>query len=546
MKKTFFTLIILFLVLTGAYTGYWWYQTQELKKFVLTLIKEEEARNENQLKISYDSIHRKGFPFSVGIGLKNPQVIWLNNDSLVLQAPSEISLQGMMTIGNSIFSDRVWTKVNGEIHFFPQGKAGSGNVQEENYWIVSGNFFVKGTSLRHLQWNGTLEKKLLTKQVEFLKKFFENVSFKGDHLAVSYFAVDHAIQFASLDKAIVYYQNKEVEDDRNHFYVDVDLQGLEFFQDIDQNPIFQKLPFPDKVHLQLLAASGKNDFHVEAHASLPAYDQFLQTISLDTLPEFSIVLDKYTTKSDFGSSTHTGKVELNRSKPGFLEGSLLLDIEAKFSEKYHKELVRIADLIVQELKKSSPAEEQKKFDKLLGANREEFYRLIPNPMDFGTFASHLNFYVQMEKEPNSNEMKQIHFQVKNSSASSDLYGIVVDSDLLQKEKAPFQGTSKVQVTQYKALVQDVVNYYNRLTHFLAYSGFIEKEAMVEANPELQKKILQFLVSISDERKEDSSTLTVTITNQDSQVKIGSLSLDEFLNSWMKLRQELSRDPNSSL
>jgi hypothetical protein len=529
MKKAVLYIVAIFLVVTAIYGTWWWYQTGRLKQSVLSTIEKAEKKG---VSIQYEEIKRKGFPFTAAVVLTNPSLV-LKDDQA--NKPLEIATKGTWTVGSPLL-----------YHANSEGKidiSGENYILAEERWIVAGDLSIVCNCLEHSLIGK--EPVFTVSAAEWLDRVFQEISIKAEDITFSKELAAQPHIIAALDEGTLDVYRTEQNHSQNHFALELDMEGLQLFTDPQTIENLEELlghPIRERKKIQSLISPSTNDLELEARLVLPSFShEFFQNPSVGALPVFSFIINRYESeeRNPWFASESTGSLSIGKNANGLVSGALAMNSTTEALSDQRKKLIELFDVIAKEIKQSP------KYDHLatfIYNHRKELEDLIPDFTQFNPTTVDLDIQAQGKQAKESDQFEEMFINIKKFDMDANLYGIGFHGKLEEKPSHSFSGYSTLLLRHYKAFIQDLAHYYNRWQALLTKADVVSAEKMPPLNARVMDRLIQFLEEISDHPKAQRDPLSVTIHAENpAEIKIGTLSLPEFVQAWTRFIMDISSD-----
>lgn len=538
MKKTLI-LISLIVLIAAVYSGFWWHKSNELKERVETALDEISKDENNNFALKYDSLERKGFPFTVELAFTNPQLIYKNNPSKVVQT-------GMVIVGSSIFEkEKIWIKASGTTDILAVQ-----NSENPQHLRISGNSYFKcdycgkhrgllKTILRFKKdWDPLLTASLISKWIPII--------LRDSTINVKDFNVTQASKeqpntfhdVLNVKEGYFNVKNKDA-DGYYHFSVDVNAEKMTFTNPQSIDDLHTIFPNSNKDELrQTFLDLGSFNMTFQAHGSLPTFDHpFYKNPSLENMPNFSFVVDKSNRTSELDNLSAKGLIEFEKLPENKFKGLLAAIEQWKATELLHAKVVKAVEVIAKEKVNDGVDPKRKELEKLI---IEQSNDLVPDFTKFGTFVFQINSEVNGQRGSTPNHIEQGIFDLKILKVACDLYGLDLSGKLEKKLAGAYTSFLDIQIINYRDLFRDMANYYNKWQKIVVKSHQTNAESLPVISQAFVDRFSQFLESLST--KPESSTLDIPIYYEDSDhIKIGTKSLNDATADWTQTHIDLKNE-----
>jgi hypothetical protein len=524
MKTKTGILISTLVILVAAYTGIWWTKSNELKDQVARSLVEMSQQENATVELTYDKLERAGYPFGIELAFTNPKLIQNGHGLKVLH-------EGGVVIGRSILNqDKVWIKTTGKTDLTLVAKAEGDRAEEKEHLLISGKTYLECIRCGgHLHIVNNMLHSDLTFG-EWIPLLLADSTFKMNDFKVFQIGKNKSEPNLILEikKGLFNVKNKE-EVGNNHFTIDVDVKNM--ISGVNQKTVDLIKPLYPNLNEEEFKKSfmelGGSDLVFQAHGFIPTTDHpFYQSPSWDTLPTFSLVVDKSEQKSVLAENKSHGTLEFQRSADKKFTGVVKFEQKSKASDKFHSVAVKIVDRSMN--KNSEKA-------KLLAEHSAE---LIPDLAQFGVIENLLDLKFQGDESGPGFPLQSI--DLKNYTLACELYGLKINgkAEDLEHLKAHWN----IQLENYKNLFADMLNYYTKWQKLLAQAK--TKSQLPVITPHIVERVEQFLETLSTNAKPKQLNIEIAY-EEPGPAKIGTKTIEEVFAAWRQLETDLEAEYKKS-
>lgn len=549
MKKIIYPFIILLAIVCVAYFAFWWYRADHLKKIVVASI--ENFERANGVHIQYDDIEKRGFPFNVELGIIDPLIIFHDQTEKILQDPIEIFLEGTLVLGTRMWESKAWIGIDGNTHFTRIAEEADEESEEaeDKHWILGGKLLFSWPS-HHL----------LTYDEAGACRCFDDLTLQINNLRFSHAKPDPKNLIFSLENSLFHFKLSKQNELMNDFLVELDIHNFNFYP---HKELYNRL-FPGLIGNEmqfLLTERGKHSSSFVAHGTLPNSEYFIKSITDKKLFPFSIMIDKSFVKDDLAEAFVKGKIELENPRDQIFQGHVSYDSYHQFSEKYREALIQTIEMMA-ELTKMNPSLDSKESEFWV-AHTKDIAELVPDLSQFGKIISQMDLNLKLVSDQESAPPKGVDhvpgITVENESGfnyrldllklnqfnlHTDLYGGELAGEYKEKDFSLPSGHVTIKMKNYRELIKDATEYYQRWYLMLNKAEFPDRESLPKVAPNFVEKTISLLQAISDDPKAEKNPIEITVqidSDHPENFKVGTLGFFEFMNVWIQFAMELSPD-----
>lgn len=540
MKKLT-SLIIFFVVLGLAYTGYWFYQAHQVKELVATHLKEYEKADQNGYHLKTENLSVEGFPLNYEVKISNPRYELAeasDNDKA-----SNITMEGAIKVGSDVLGKRYWIKQEGDLtYLFPNSE-----THEVKKFIAQGNMEIKADVVHPDYWKSLAHPfagfpKVFYKPDATLQEIIQelnSVSYSDRDFVLYEVIGNEKKELLSFSDGQLNWKHSPQNNETEKFELSVDVKDLAAADNGQPLiPHIQKYVDVNSVSdMAYLLGSGKNNLAFDFEALLPMNLDFATILSHKDL---GIRLKDFRLKNLYGDSsvkfdvTLSNKDELTKNiHLGFNAAS---EVTPEGSEAMHKHFIQT---LKQKAASNENDPDQKVLVELLKCCQEKLESVIPDYTKLGKMQFVINKDVLINHQSGMISLNKI--QIHNLDATAEPYGITSHGEVEMVNENP-KGLYEINLNNYQALIHDLTNYYNRIHPIL--------ERFAEANKQVipidnitqteEKEIIDFLKSLSKNPESNANDLAILIDFNGSELKIGNNSFEHVRLAWDKLIADLTK------
>jgi hypothetical protein len=514
-----------------GYSGYWFYQANEIEKELSSHVEKLTGENLNGFRFENAGVEKGGFPTDIKVSIKNPKFVNTNNE-----AQNTVDVDGTLSFGFDMAGNLTYQELKGNSQI---NIPGDDQNQSDNNLIISGEATLINDG------EGPHYKKFLNEffnpdspdTQEFWKKFLT----QGGQLKIKDFTVQNASDpknVVTVKNGDITYTRKISDDQQQNIKLYVKLNDVDV--KLAQIPINQVnyQNIGDIVNQKVYDKMGTSQVEFEFEGQIPSWEKIQQIIDNPTLllgsdlRPVNLNIKNFSASNNFGK--YNGHLLLSAKEDSNRNFYITGDTEFKtdYSKDYYGALVSIANSLKQDLTSLQPSDdEQQELKKIFVDHSDELKGLIPKFDDIGsvTFTKDGNLTINRNDFSYKLDLKKLDLIARQ-------YGIQIRSNL-QGQGANTNGTINFSIANADKLVTDTSNYLNRVFKFI--NSITPENHLGEITPALQGKIIAYLRKISDDPQSNSKDVNITVALENSTPKIGKLSYQDFLSASGALYVELN-------
>lgn len=492
MKKIIFIIALL----AALYTGFWFYRSHQIEQNILASIQKWKS-DQHILAFDYDSISRQGYPCCFEFVFQNPKIVLSKNE--------RIEHQGTVTLTQTLFKSHYTLRSEGQT----------------NTSLMLG----QSDSSLHANLGPTSITTQLPMFSEFSPEKIEKIDFKSKK-----------VQLAFPDSTT--FEKQTVDVDNLQATAKLDPSSNEMkqvswaiaFSDFKMNTILNEKDdlAPLLNEWQAKAAELDSPQQASAFGTLSYDENGIEHIQ----GQFKHNLDNRLLEANSNGAF------AYRNEKNELQFMLSFKGETELSPDYKVFLQEQITKILELVAKNTPNDY---VNKVL-SQPTLLNSLIPQFEDFGKNLTGFNVFAVI-KNPEG-DTPQLELSINQFDYLNDLFGWrchgVVKANL--DKELGIQGWPATTLTftlvNYERMLKDLRNYFNR---------WIKIDENGEQIPESAETVVAgFLRRISDhpDLKDSSLSITFEMPSAD-KIRIGTLTLDQFIQEAEKTGAELQEDSNST-
>ena len=482
----------LVVVIVAVYSGYWFYEAKKGKEYI--------EHKMSEANIHADKISLSGYPFTYNVAIENP--IWVQDNT-------SVSLQGTIHLVTNIIGNKFWISRDGELHAKLEGfnELESVTIKGDNQL-----FF------------------------ELRDSFYPNHPFQS--LPMSFSDEEHLVLYHKIKEVVVTGKNFQLEIANGQDSSQVNIGRI----DLKWNNAFTENTQTHKFDLYLKDYDVKTvtpqNFGDIIHNMTPLSQLELageftiprEDFNFFMFPEMSWNISKLDSSSELGDGKSNASFSIVKKDGHRVNIHFDLDSTNSIFEKPFKESVDKMIAQLKDPKTSKNIPEAEKIRELLKTNENEVRDVIPNLAKLSPFGMKININAFLDTKNPASQNGEIN--VDNFNVLMTPYSFLSDGNF-KLEANQTDGSYKIKLVNYKALVDDIVAYGNNLFNFL--NKIYGKEAQIgdyQITPKMHEDVLHFLRDISDDPKSDSKDLHITLkVHKDGSATIGTLDMEQAMAKW---------------
>lgn len=496
-----------------GYAGYWHYQANEIERDLVSNIDRFNAMPDNEIHLENNGIEQSGFPSHIQVAMKNPKVLWADDQSPLL------ILDGTLAYGFNISGALTYSQFNGQAHLdaadIPElpagvyeisGVANISNVDRNiHYKEFFKNAFSFDTSSTYHFLLAFLEKGGALKLEDFT---FRNPTGK-------YYVKDGEIDYVREDK-----------NGQQQISLDVSLKDVTFKGPrltLDQSNVDAIL---EVINDRLYQKMGNHNIAFQLECSLPDlkllknYFDDPSLLLLNTFPKMDFALKNVDFRNNLASYVAHALLAIKENDKQTVECTFDL-FSQSHNKGYNEAIISIIDSLSSELATLKPENKEQKLIKNLFVNhKQEIKDLIPNFNELDTITFTDKGYMTLNKGNYSYEIN-----LDKMDLTFPNYAIGIDSKM-DGQGFNVKGEIHVNIRNMELLIKDLCGYANRVMKFLNLLDDTPTLGMI--TPELQNKVVAYLRSLTDDPKSQSKDITITFKTDGTSFTVGHLSMQDFI------------------
>ncbi len=516
MKKIVNILVIVFIAAIAGYSAYWYVianqAEEDFKKYLASWQNEHNSR-----QFTYDKITKDGFPTHINLRIENPH---FSSKELDLKTEGSLSLSVPLWSKERIISLQGDTKTR----FFPHSK--------------------NEKSIPKLSWNGESTLTLSDHNITHFQ-ILNFILFSSDENIID----SSQISFVSLKNNLNQFSFLNEADEKEP----VDVKGGPFEFSVSKRSYGKdQLEYPfslsqkdltiqgPPVNSTEIADLGTMNFDFDGSICYP--DPALWA-SIEKAPyaprdaELCIKLNHLNFQSDIGSSKWNNFILSLKQEQTKWTGIFKLNDNSVLTEKYETLIKKqlAAQLKDPEFKKDILNNNEELYKKII-AHQDDIIGLVPSLETIHKLDSKWDIIGTADVE--NQHVNKAHLTVNTVEYDVPPYQLSLSGEAQTTDgmqHPTFNGTLKI--VNYKQLIEQLSAYANRVIAVYNKIQVDDKTTppLPIINPASVKSTLAFLQGISDDPNKESSDLKTTVTySEENQWKIGTLTLNDFLEKFMQV------------
>ena len=508
MKAKGFGLAVVALLCMGGYSAYWYIHAQQIENLL-----QEKLANQQHAKITYDSIEKRGFPFSIQLALVNPKV-HVENEAITFD------LDGSVAARWSVIGDLKDIDVSGKSRFaMPFNE--DGHISEMHF---EGNTVAEIDSIQSIG-----DKGVLTVSNGHMRSSdsegFGEFDWKFDTIRVGY-------------------DVKHPDADRSIVDLDVNLQGGTYNVK-EPGSSHELIDFYRALVGTVVEKTGKVNSAFTLSCQLPSVAKCKQLMEspmmllTQAVPKVSIVLKNGATSDALSQGEVLGSLTISEDEKNNVETHITASGFVRYLAAYHDAVIAGIDKLKELAETWDASDDLKAVKNLLANNSDSLKALVPHPETLGKIEANTNVLIVLNKRTFN-----CHVAVDPLGVSCDLYGISIKSDLQERNNCT-HGDVGITLKNASNLVSELVSYYNRIEGVV---NLFEQDTQKHLKPLPEgaaQKIVGFLSHLSA-NPADPNDLHITVVYNDGKLQIGPLTREEaraeFEELWAEIMLETGITP----
>jgi hypothetical protein len=505
-KFTIITLIVAALA-SGAYTGFWFFTANHLKKEVAEFLTIDSP----ELLLKHEGIVCKGFPFTVEMAVKNPVITYKAGDAI----SNELSTDGNWIIGGTILGTRGWIEVSGKTTF-------------ETFEPHSLNCKLGGTlrweipePIKYLEMMRRFQKESADQMSEEIEKLFNDVSISGEELSFVWGSNDEP--FITIDSLKSNWEKIQTTAPYSlGQQLKLDLQGY----DIHQKQLAELLNVLNDPNswawwVQDKKGTGKNDLCLHLR---------MQMSTEENVFPFSIEVEKLTVSNGLSHSSIKAKFELDHLQPQWYAGAFSFKCVQEISDQSHDYVVSCYQAVAKKFQELGYFAEYPKWENLFINHWDQVATLIPDYANLGSTETEIDLSFQTKRE-DENQVEDWSCDLKKCAIRTAACEIALKGykGFRDSGEASFL---EVQIPNYQKFIQSLASYYNRCQSVLTSTQTVSEMEMPPVNDKAVDRIATFLGSLSQSPKDRANDLHIVVQGNNAEdMIIGPLNSERFSSAF---------------
>jgi hypothetical protein len=515
MMRSWIAVIVLILIV--SYSAFWLYEASVLRTKLEEKRGVEELNSQGDvMSYDFDKLETSGYPFSIVLTLTNPKARFtLATEHLNFH----VKCDGKVVNTFSPFGHLKKIAKDGKTHFKAAGK----NPQSSFDIFADGKVSIQPKYKGHL-WSA----------LQHLSGS-KNEGFEDVELLISQLQYSWDIQGKKA-------ANGEIKEAAFHYLKKPPTQTFSLSSDFSIELLHPSLENPEindqqdnlEPFFAILKKAAEKEEKVRTNISfdvqteMPDFDTLKQlsifSILIGPIPKFSIDVKKFKVDSKLASFEKSGYFTLTEDSNKKVSLELEGKAQAQYTELYYNQLIKLVDdtakQVAVELKPEN--DDLKRIITLFQKHVDAVKALVPKLQQFGPFIWSAKGFFDLDRNT-----QNFAVGISPWNFSTDLYGVNFNLNA-KREPTNTICQANIDCIKYKDLIRDFIDYFNRFT---VVFNILKNEDTPKLNmfsKELQEKIIEFLVDISDTKQMNAQDLSVTFKYENGEVRIGTLTYEQFL------------------
>lgn len=540
--KLFKIIIVLFLIVIGAYTAFWYNKSNELKNVFKTHIDQLAQNKSNNLHLEYSSIERGGYPFHFSLALINPKITEIKSGENANNLVREVKIDGKIIDHFSLSGQLQSVEYTGKANVFIPPNDGE----------QSSNFLVEGNMLLESKSGNLIPVSFLENltTIDQLFDMWEHINLDNSLLQISNLKISDVqrnIPVLNLDSFDIHIDHKPKDETNQLIKLQNSMKGFDlhtlvtYIYSLEKDPALLK-KLQEQFTLALSSKEGKSGYNFDLDLDIPNKEELQKILKgsfskylTHPLPKISIAFKGSSQEGAFGTSNLNVHFATNSEENKRESISFKIDATADYKKNYVEALAYAIEKIGKEAVALNPKDEQERIVKELLVNHtSDLIGLVPKMNEFGTIQETFDLNIKVNKS-------KLYAQIAlaNFDLLSNHYGIKMHG----KGEGSL-GSSKGLLTldglQYESLIRDLTTYSNKVIRVVNLTDF----KVNEISKDSEEKVLNYIRAISNEPQTSSKDVHITARFLNEKVKVGTLSLEEFIQKTENLVTEIDRELRS--
>ncbi len=537
LQKIFFLLI---LIVLGAYTIFWYKKSSDLENHFKTQIDQLAHNDKNSYLLQYDSIERGGFPFNFTLALVNPTITEIQSPEKANTKGAEIKINGKIIDHFTLSEELKSVEYQGKANIYIPSQ----NEEQSSNFLVEGNMLLENESGSLIP--VTALKNLVTLD-QIIGNLWEHLNLDDSQMKISNLKISDIQRnspVVNIDSFDIYFTRQLKDEANRKIHLKSNVKGWDIYQ---LNSYIHSKVKPssllDKLYQEFLLAlnskEGKIGLDFDLDLDIPN-DEELYKISqrhisaylTHPFPEFSIAFDGSFNAAALENSKVKGRLAIKQEEHKEESISLNVDGSNSYTTAYVEALHYALEKVSEEAALLEPTNENEKIIKeLLVNHRAELIGLIPQINEFGTIQEILDLNIKLKKSE-----LYTNIQLANFAFLSKLYGVQLHGET-EGRIGSAAGSITLDLLQYEPLIHDLTAYINKVIRVLNLIDY----NLNEISAALEKQILSYIQEISNEPQTNTKDIHITAGYLKDGVKVGTLSLDEFMQKSSAMWNEIEKE-----
>lgn len=536
-------LIAFIVILVLIYTGYWFYQSRQVKDLFTKHLKEYEQVDKDGYHLKVDDISVGGFPLNYEVKINNPR--YESADASLASKSPRFAVDGSIKVGTDVLGKSYWIKQAGDLNYL----FADHQTEELKSYVVQGNMEVKADVAHPQYW-----KAFLHPFFGFPKAFYQEdasfqdilneltfVGYEDKNFVLSEVNGNDRKDLLKFSKAWLQWKHSPGSDGTEKIALNIDLKDFEAVENGKPViPHLQKLVDVETmtVDIPYILGSGKNTISLNFEAALPRNFDFSKILDHKNL---NIELKDLNINNLYGDTSIKFNVSFKEKDVNQRNLHFDLTTESKVtkegSEAIHRHFI---DTLKASAESGEKGPSQEVLVELLKCCQEKLESIIPDYTKLGQMRFIFDGDVLFKQVANNLVLDRV--TIKNLDSTAEPYGIRSHGDALMVNDLP-KGQYEIDIENYQTFIHDVTSYYNRIYPILEKFAEANKQPLhfdtVTSTEE--KEIVDFLKSLTLDPESNKKDLTIVIDfKTPGSVKIGHNSFEQVKLAWDKLISDLSK------